>query len=513
MESELRKKILIIGLDGATWRLIKPWAESNYLPNFKKLMDNGSYGNLKSTYPPITPPAWTSMTTGKNPAKHGVFGFLKQENGKFRLYQSNDIKEPEIWDYLHSIKSIIVNLPISNPPKKIKNIMVSGMYTPSLKSNFAYPEEIKKEIIEKFPDYRFELSWDEYTGNKSKFIEELYKMTENRIKLFHHFIDTKEWDFIFYVFIGTDRIQHIYWDNDELLKFYSYIDTFLGEVIEKIEKRNESINLFIVSDHGFNKINKTIDINNFLHQNDFLFYKKDESKQKQFISNSGINKDRLTKLLKNIGLLGMYKKIPDNIKNYLSKKVPGETNIINDISMEKSVAYSQGFGTIYFNSDQCRNEKIKNRIKELKDPDNNKNIIKEIHLKEKLFSGKFVNQAPDIVLIPHEGYKFSRNSNGEIINDSNFEKADHEMNGIFLAYGPDIKKKFQINANIYDITPTILHYFGYSIPDTMDGRVLSEIFMWDGQIKSNLIDIKIQENIEQKRAKNRIDKLKKSSKL
>ncbi|HJH29874.1 MAG TPA: hypothetical protein C5S50_01020 [Methanosarcinaceae archaeon] len=468
-------KMIVLGLDGATWRLIQPWAESNQLPNFKKLMDNGSWGNLKSTYPPITPPAWTSMTTGKNPAKHGIFGFLKLENEKFRLYQSKDKKEPEIWDYLQNKKSIVINLPVSYPPKKINGIMVSGMYTPSKESNFAHPSEIKDELLDEFPDYRFELSWGEYTGNKTRFLDELYKMTDNRMKLFNHLFDKKEWDLMFYVFIGTDRIQHIYWDQDELLKYYKYIDTFLGEVVEKIERQAEKINLFIVSDHGFNQINKTVDINKLLYAHKFLVLKKDQSLNKKIVFKIGINKSNAIEFIKKMGLLKLYKRLPNKVNDFISKQIPGETNIVTDISKENSRAYSNGFGTVFFTSNDG-NDEIINKIQNLKDPENGRNVIKEIHIKRDLFSGRFIDEAPDAVLIPCEGYKLSKNSSDEVISNETFEKADHEIDGILLAYGPDIKCSNFKTASIYDIAPTILHLFGSPIPDDMDGRVLKEIF-------------------------------------
>ena len=74
-------KSLIIGLDGATWNVIKPLAEEGKLPTFKKLMEEGVWGNLESTVPPVTGPAWVSFATGRNPGKTGVFDFL---NRKFK---------------------------------------------------------------------------------------------------------------------------------------------------------------------------------------------------------------------------------------------------------------------------------------------------------------------------------------------------------------------------------------------------------------------------------------------
>ncbi|RLE47527.1 MAG: hypothetical protein DRJ18_03130 [Candidatus Methanomethylicota archaeon] len=69
-------RVIVIGLDGATWKLIKPWAEEGKLQTLKRLMEEGAYGELKSTIPPITAAAWASLLTGKNPGKTGIYDFL-----------------------------------------------------------------------------------------------------------------------------------------------------------------------------------------------------------------------------------------------------------------------------------------------------------------------------------------------------------------------------------------------------------------------------------------------------
>jgi len=225
------KKSMIIGLDGATFDLIKPWANAGELPTFKKLMKEGVWGELESTIPHVTPPAWTSITTGKNPGKHGIFDFMSIEKSdgkwKLKLYNSRSKKSKEIWDYLRDKKSIIVNVPLTYPPRVINGTMITGMLTPDIKnSDFTYPKEFKGEILKSFPEYIIELNWSGYKGKERKFLEDLYKMSEERIKLFWYLFG-KEWDFLFFVFVGTDRMQHIIWDGKELLGYYQYLDKFL----------------------------------------------------------------------------------------------------------------------------------------------------------------------------------------------------------------------------------------------------------------------------------------------
>ena len=70
-------KVLVIGLDGATFDLMLPWIEAGELPTLGRMLSEGSSGPLRSTYPPVTAAAWSTFMTRKNPGKHGIYGFFR----------------------------------------------------------------------------------------------------------------------------------------------------------------------------------------------------------------------------------------------------------------------------------------------------------------------------------------------------------------------------------------------------------------------------------------------------
>jgi predicted AlkP superfamily phosphohydrolase/phosphomutase len=508
-------KIILLGLDGATWDLIKPWIENNKLPSFKKLIEKGSFGNLESTIPHVTPPAWTSMSTGKNPGKHNVFDFMsiekKNNHWKNKLYSSKSKKSEEIWDILDK-KVIIVNVPLTFPPKKVNGIMITGMYTPDVKHDFTYPLEIKKEIFSVAPGYKTGLTWNSYKAKKERFIKDLYSMTDARIKIFWH-LYKKDWNFYFFVFIGTDRIQHIMWENEELLRYYSYIDKFVGEVLNEIERK--SITLIIASDHGFSEIKKTVYINTFLKNKKYIknnnYLKNNNLKQKK------ITKEKLSELLIRYQLDKAYKKLPTQIKHIIRKKIPGKSNPEYDLNIDESVAVMIGTGSIYINSNNKKKKErisqdIINELKNLKNPDTGEKVINNVFRKEEIYSGPFLKNAPDLLILPNKGYSLVHKLSENIFEEQSFKKADHALNGIFVAYGPEIKKGFKIDAKIYDLTPTILHMFDVPIPDDIDGRVLKEIFKEKSYSAKKEIKFK-ERNFEKEKIKNEITKLKKSGKI
>ena len=111
-------KLLIIGLDGATFDLIIPWVKEGKLKTFKKLMDGGIWGELESTKPPLTCPAWPSFMTGKSSSKHGVVDFIVEGDNGEKVISRSDIDGEPFWDVAgrQGLRSIIVNVPVTYPP-------------------------------------------------------------------------------------------------------------------------------------------------------------------------------------------------------------------------------------------------------------------------------------------------------------------------------------------------------------------------------------------------------------
>src|SRR5256884_8435693 len=159
-------KVLIVGLDGATFDLIKPWITEGKLPNLAQLMKEGASGRLASILPPITPPAWTSFMTGKNPGKHGIFHFLEARAGTYKQSYLNAAsrRAKTIWRMLSDAGYTVgtMNIPFTYPPEHLNGFQISGMDTPSEKSPFVYPPELRSELVNLLGRFQLDLR---YLGN------------------------------------------------------------------------------------------------------------------------------------------------------------------------------------------------------------------------------------------------------------------------------------------------------------------------------------------------------------
>jgi predicted AlkP superfamily phosphohydrolase/phosphomutase len=154
------RKLIFLGLDGLDPNLAERFMAEGKLPNMSRLRETGSYRRLRTTFPALSPVAWSTFATGVNPAKHNIFDFLNRDLrsyvpelssakvrppqrvlriGKFRIPLSRPSiemrrKSEPFWKILgrHGIGSTILRVPITFPPDQFNGRLLSAMSTPDL---------------------------------------------------------------------------------------------------------------------------------------------------------------------------------------------------------------------------------------------------------------------------------------------------------------------------------------------------------------------------------------------
>jgi predicted AlkP superfamily phosphohydrolase/phosphomutase len=515
MERHIMQKVVIIGIDGATPELIEQWIKERKLLNFNKIQKNGSWGKLESTIPPFSAPAWTSIVTGCNPGKHGIYGFETTDSANTHLVTSNYRKAPAFWNYLTDIglKNIIVNVPGTYPPEKINGIMITGLLTPSKDSNFTYPKSIKDKLTkEVFGEYELEQMWIEdfprsYLAkhNPEKLLKQIIKQIESRAKVTKNLMKKYNWDITMVVFRGTDTLQHFLMNRKDLLiKCYQKIDQLIGEIIEF----NPDATFFIISDHGFEKIKGILYPDNVLYNAGLLKPIKDQYNSSLSIMWYFISKiwNKMLNLLpgKTIKNSSFIRTIlfSESSKNKLidfSKTKAFSTADGRGIQIAKKGKYPQGIVNLKDYEKICKD--ISLLFLELKDPDTDERIIDKIYRWNEAYGKEAINP-PDLIFNLKSGYtslewirtpdnineilEFKRKAIPYIFkNDPIGRSGDHASCGIIFAYGKNIKKDYNINkASVEDILPTVLTTIGLSIPTNIDGKPINEIFIKKPKVKT-----------------------------
>ncbi len=507
-----KKKVFILGLDGATFDIINPLIKEKKLPNLEKLINEGTSGELKSTLPPVTAAAWISLYTGKNPGKHGAYNFRTFDLTKYSSFREELITTD--WFCGQTIFEIlsekqkkvgVLGAPMTFPPIEINGFMVSsGAPKMIIDETSVYPKTLINEIG------KFDMPVKFGRENREYFLNYMNKSLEKHFEICETMLKKDNYDFFLFVIGNTDWAVHQYWeyfdpafpihDKAKSQKYkkviedqYIKADEAIGKLLKYLDSNST---LIIMSDHGAGSYpSKCLNINSWLEEKKLLKSKKGLLKKFFDISHE------VTIFLKYyfskyVNLMKFLRKLlPRNIRENISTFQLNTNNIVWNETKSYWVPFIPMFDGIVINYkgkqpegivDSNEYEKLRDYIKEellrIKDPETGKLVIKEVFKKEEIYKGDYIENAPDLVITYNEGYTGCGKLSKKIIEPVDkylltINSGFHRLNGIFIAYGNDIQKSKSIeNAEILDLFPTILYLLDIEIPDDSDGKILKKIF-------------------------------------
>ncbi|HEX3600073.1 MAG TPA: alkaline phosphatase family protein, partial [Lacipirellulaceae bacterium] len=269
---EREQTVLIVGLDGATFDLMLPWIDAGFLPNLGRLLSGGAWSRLESTIPPITPCAWSSFITGKNPGKHGLFDFIEpSRDGRGFQFTNASYRDGEsLWACLsrHGRRVGVVNVPMTYPPEPVNGFLISGLDTPHEHSPFMHPVEVRNILKDAGIRYRID---QQHLGNmrtddrRRRQLLDIHDGESARTAAFRYLSNMRRCDFRMIVYGATDQVQHHFWHfmdenhdkhdpegaktfRNAIRDTYQHIDVQLGLLLDECD---DDTVVIIMSDHGF----------------------------------------------------------------------------------------------------------------------------------------------------------------------------------------------------------------------------------------------------------------------
>lgn len=531
-------KVYVIGLDGGTFDLLRPWIEAGMLPTLGAMMRDGVSGELTSVIPPVTGPAWTSFITGKNPGKHGVYEFklIDRNTYQYHVIDPQSRRGPSIWDIVgqHGGRSVVLNLPITYPPEKINGVMVSGFMTPSGRRDYVHPPEMLDELENTFGPYAlypplpvFALTGAE--ADVDEFLQGLIGQLDYHFQVAAYLIDKIEPQFLLLHVHGADLIGHWLWHLvDEtnprhdralaekhgrtVLAYFQRFDEHVGQLIKRADSET---NVFVISDHGSGSVHTAIDLNNWLLEQGYLRLKETAAtKLKYRMWKMGLS---IEALLSNKWLLARLGRVAKKMLQASNnspldpmRKSAGRVARLRltyhdvDWSRTKAFCYANIFGQMIINvkglwSQGCVapgheyhavRDEIARKLAAMRDPITGQLVKGQVFLKEDVYAGAYIDDAPDITFVPLQqgylagGYRFISN---RVCFPVPLMTGFHRMNGIMIGVGPALRAATSVNgARLIDLCPTMLYLMGLPIPNEVDGEVLSEI-VTDSFLKKNAV--------------------------
>lgn len=527
-------RVCIVGWDGATFDLIKPWVDQGKLPNIAAVMRNGAHGQLRSTLPPMTFPAWSSFMTGKNPAKHGIYDFTRPRPGTYDLEFVNggQRRTHSFWKLLSDAgrRVISISVPCTYPPERVNGIVLSGFDAAGLGGSSGkldargmHPPEIYDELERELgghPIGSFPIA--EINDNRPDLaLSKILAVIERKSATAKYLMQNHPWDCFMILFGESDGVGHHFWKycdresplfteapanmRDSILQVYQALDRQLGELKSLLPA---DTTLLMMSDHGFGGVsNAVLYPNCWLRQQGWLAFRGKASRWRSRLLNAvkmhavarlpnGVQRMLSRVAQKQLG--GIEARVRYGVIDWSSTKAYFDENPYYP-SLRINLKGRDPRGTVEPGAEyeQLRTQLIE-QLDDWRHPDTGERIVHRAYRREEIYDGPFVGDAPDIVVhwSTHEGYTYAFRVSAKSRSLAWTENLDpsqpdsmtfftgksgsHRDNGIFLAEGPSVGAGVKLEgARIIDVAPTILHLMNVAAPVDMDGEALVDMFVDD----------------------------------
>ncbi|MCD6291348.1 MAG: alkaline phosphatase family protein [Anaerolineae bacterium] len=497
------KRVWVIGLDGAPWSLLRPWAEAGLLPTLVRLMKDGAWGDLESTIQPLTACAWSTFITGTNPGQHGLFDFTRRVPGTYQVEVVNGgmRRGASLWRVLSDAgrRVGVINVPMTYPPEPVNGYLVAGLDTPGLHSPYTYPPSLAAEIAD---EHLITVSTAGVTH--AEYLARTLDAVDRRFRVLRRLLDREPVDFMMKVIMETDAIQHCSWHllsqpdapgHDAILQVYQCVDQRLGELLNDMP---DGTTLVMMSDHGAGPIDKVVYLDRWLASEGWLQFKA-----------PGASTWKATATQRAVGLAQRY--LPQRVKAALRGRMGARAQVeavlrFGAVDWRHTRAFAWGNqGNIILNlagrepegivqpgaEAERLTDEIIERLYALRDPESGEPVVERVYRREEIYNGPMVPLAPDLLIrwkedryvaktlyhSQHDGpifgkeLKFGRAGSTHVLDQT----GTHTLYGICLLYGAGVRSGAHIQgARLMDLAPTILHLMDVPIPEQMEGRVLDE---------------------------------------
>ncbi len=461
----MANRLCIIGLDCVPPEILYgPWLDE--MPNFRRLIDGGFHGNLVSTIPPITVPAWMAMMTSHDPGMLGIYGFRNRASYDYSdvfTVNATHVRVPTVWNHLSRarLRSIVLGVPLTWPPKPLRGLMASSFLTPDKTVQWTWPAELA-DTLEKAAGGEYIIDVKDFRNErKQETLDQIYRMTRARFAAFRHLLRTEEWDFAMMVEMGPDRLHHAFWRYTDpshrlyeagnpfenvMHEYYLELDAEVGRTLDALP---DDVSVIVVSDHGAKAMHGAICINEWLIDQGLLALHEYPSEPT---------------------------KLRTDMIDWSRTKVWGEGGYYARIFL--NVEGREPDGRIPAAELESFKRELAAKLEALCD-ENGENIGTRVFFPEETYR-ECNNTPPDLVVYLGDLDWRSAGTVGHgrgtihiFENDTGPDDANHAQEGVFVWHGrgrdvdaPDGR------VQIYDVAPSILDFYGIPVPSEMIGRVL-----------------------------------------
>jgi predicted AlkP superfamily phosphohydrolase/phosphomutase len=475
------ERLLIIGWDGADWQILDDLIQRGCMPNLSAMLAEGARGNLESTIPSDSWPAWSTFMTGVNPGRHGVYDFVERHPTdplKRIPVSSRSIKAATFFERLSEAgrEVRVANVPVTFPAIPIDGRMISGVAIPP-GARYVYPDDWAEHLERLAPWPINGMEWLRSRDDPVALVNEAQWYIERRTASFEVLLDG-DWDVAVCVYVSPDRLQHAFGAHllpshpDHSTKADSHLAAevrsayaLLDQQIPRLRSAaGTDATTILMSDHGFRPVNRVGDLNGILVDLGFASQSRSAGATTALRRSSpfrSISRSRMGRALKRRMRVPS---IVDWSKTVAYRSAEGGGISLNLCGREPA-------GKVAPAEYERVREDVRQGLLGWRD-EHGIAPIRRVWRREDLYSGPHVDLAPDLLIQANDMWTFT--PMGTITADTEWPTGEHRRTGVVVSCGGRTQPGDLGDRNIPDIAATALAFAGVSTAG-LDGRVIHEI--------------------------------------
>jgi predicted AlkP superfamily phosphohydrolase/phosphomutase len=484
-------KTFLIGLDGATFSVLDPLMEQGVMPFLKSFLAGGVRAGLRSIIPALTPPAWTSLMTGRTPGQHGVFDFFQLDSRQtrhIRFFNSSDVGCETIFSLAssHGLGVTALNYPSMFPPPRLKGYVVPGWIPWKQLRLACWPEDLLDRFKADVPSFnQRELAMDikleaKATEGLSDYQEygpwiELHTRRErNWFEILRYLNGRDPSALTAILFDGVDKLQHLCWrflcpaDGQPLqtegerhlrelcLRYFRELDGLLREICSLA---GPDATVILASDHGFGPTVEVFHLNTWLEQNGYLGWSEKAASEGGQPALLGVEQVARHTWMLDWNRTTAFAATPTSNGIHIVVSEDGQSP---GVPRDQYLSFRQ---------------RLMDGLRDFRDPASGEPVVTEIWTREQVFIGPHSEMAPDLTLVLRDGGLVSILPGTPTLRPRQTVAGAHRPVGVFAAAGPGIRQTSNAGElSILDVAPLILHSLGLPVPEEMQGKVPTQVF-------------------------------------
>jgi predicted AlkP superfamily phosphohydrolase/phosphomutase len=509
--SALRHRVLVVGLDAATFDLVLPWVESGELPTIRRLIGEGVRAPLRSTLPALTPPGWTSAATGRNPGKHNIFNFYRGRAGGLMNAPVTpaDLRSPRVWDIVaqEGGRSCVLRMPLTYPPREDIGVMVSGIMAPKGAEDFVAPAALKDTLTRTIAGYRMEVDAEALKGGDLEaFRRDAFDLQRVQTEEALHLLRSESWDLFWVMSHTLDKLQHFFWRYMDrahpaypgpnpyehvIRDFHVAFDRALGQYLAAVP---EGTSVVLLSDHGSAPLHDYFCVMNWLADEGFLALRR-EAAVRRGLARVGVDAKAVVRGLRRVGLSWLPQVVPQGLKGAVPQALSSFAKVQQRIDWSKTRAYCPSApgsgvwvnlrgrepeGIVTPGAEYERTiEALRAKLLAYRHPRTGAPVVAAVHRREDIYHGPHADGGPDLLVETAETVCMVEGLGRRPIMPAGRgpeeRTGNHARDGILVLHGPPVQRGVALpTVAIEDVAPTVLHLLGLAVDAEMDGRVLTE---------------------------------------